>query len=135
LSVIEDLRSAQQQALTRLNELEPLVAEYEELQREVKRLGLTNGEGRRARRRSAAPAGGDGVTKASGRASKRVAAAAPGGRADDIARLVARQPGVTVAELARTLDVDATSLYRPVRRLIGEGRLRKDGTALHPVAG
>jgi hypothetical protein len=168
VSVIDDLRSAQQQALTRLNELKPLVDEYEELRREVKRLGLTdaaltNGGGaskraktdgsparRPAARRSTTAANGAGVTEARRQASKPTTTAAPSARrskpqrspsrprssarVDDIARLVAQQPGVTVAEIGRSLGVDPTSLYRPVRRLISEGQVRKDGPALHPPA-
>jgi hypothetical protein len=173
VSVIDDLRSAQQQALTRLNELKPLVEEYEELRREVKRLGLTeaaltNGGGatkpakkpaaspakrpaaRRTARRSTTSANGAEVTEVRRETSKPTTTAAPSAgrskpqrspgrphsstRVDDIARLVAQQPGVTVAEIGRSLDVDATSLYRPLRRLISEGRLRKDGPALHPPA-
>jgi hypothetical protein len=169
VSVIDDLRSAQQQALTRLNELKPLVDEYEELRREVKRLGLTdaaltNGGGaskrakapgasparRPAARRSATSANGAGGTETGRQASKPATTAAPSARrskpqgspgrprsstrVDDITRLVAQQPGVTVAEIGRSLGVDATSLYRPLRRLISEGRLRKDGPALHPAA-
>jgi hypothetical protein len=165
MSVIDDLRSAQQQALTRLNELEPLVAEYEELRREVTRLGLTdatftdsaavparaNGpaasraEQRRANRRRATSGNGAGATQLTPGASTPATTAAPrvrrshpkrsrsSSRVDDITRLVAQQPGVTVAELGRMLGVEATSLYRPVRRLISERRLRKDGTTLHPA--
>jgi hypothetical protein len=168
VSVFDDLRKAQQQALTRLNELKPLVDEYEELRREVKRLGLTdaaltNGGGaskraaapaasparRPAARRGATSANGADVTEARRRASKPTTTAAPGARratpqrsprrtgsgtrVDDISRLVAQQPGVTVAEIGRSLGVDPTSLYRPIRRLIGEGQLRKDGPALHAV--
>lgn len=164
MSVIDDLRSAQQEALIRLNELEPLVAEYEELRREVKRLGLTDATltggaaapagkkepaasrakqqaGRRANRRSATSGNGAGATHASKPATttaRRARASQPkrsgsSARVDDIARLVAQRPGVTVAELGRSLGVEATGLYRPVRRLMSEGRLRKDGTALHPV--
>jgi hypothetical protein len=167
VSVIDDLRSAQQQALIRLNELEPLVAEYEELRREVKRLGLTDATltggaaapagkkepaasrakqqaGRRANRRSATSGNGAGAgatpaSKPATTTARRAPASQPkrsgsSARVDDIARLVAQRPGVTVAELGRSLGVEATGLYRPVRRLMSEGRLRKDGTALHPVA-
>jgi hypothetical protein len=169
LSVIDDLRSAQQQALVRLNELKPLVAEYEELRREVKRLGLTDATltygaavpahaktpaasaagqpaTRRAGRRGATSVKGAGGTGTSKRTTTTAAPSArrskpersPGrsrssSRVDDIAGLVAQQPGVTVAELGRSLGVDATSLYRPVGRLISEGRLRKDGPTLHLI--
>jgi predicted HTH transcriptional regulator len=137
LSVLDDLRSAQQQALTRLTELEPLVAEYEELRREVKRLGLSEAtltNGAAAPPRTTRPS----ASRAKRSTARRGRRPQPkrsrsNSRGDDIARLVSQQPGVTVAELARSLGVDATSLYRPVRRLMSDGRVRKDGTGLHPV--
>jgi hypothetical protein len=137
LSVLDDLRSAQQQALTRLGELEPLVAEYEELRREVKRLGLTEAaltDGAAAPARTRRPARSR-ARQSTARRARRPQPKRSRSRDDDIARLVSQQPGVTVADLARNLGVDATGLYRPVRRLMSEGRLRKDGTALHPVSG
>jgi hypothetical protein len=161
LSAIDDLRSAQQQAFARLDELKPLVAEYEELRHEIERLGLTNASSPKpiaapdaephasrsmkpARRRasssrSAATAATSASKPTNATAAKSTSKTrAPGGsrsssRADDVARLVTQQPGITVAELGRTLGVNATSLYNPVRRLITDGRLRKDGTALHPA--
>lgn len=172
MSVIEDLRMAEQQALKRLRELEPLAAEYEQLRKEVQRLGLTDGapaaktnasaratargtsqpKRRRASARKKTPAAKPAAAKTT-TTTKRAPAATrsaprpggdskpartPGGsrsssRADDIARLVAQQPGITVTELARNFGVNATGLYRPVRRLVSEGKLRKDGTALHPA--
>ena len=60
-------------------------------------------------------------------------AAAPGQREQDVARLVGERPGITVAELARQLSVDATGLYAVVRRLQAEGQITKEGTALRPI--
>lgn len=63
------------------------------------------------------------------RARKR-SAAAPGQREQDVLRLVGERPGVTVAELAAELQVEATGLYGVVRRLQGKGQIIKDGTQL-----
>jgi hypothetical protein len=60
-------------------------------------------------------------------------AAAPGQREQDVLRLVSERPGITVAELAGELRVDATGLYGVVRRLQTKGQINKDGTALRPV--
>jgi hypothetical protein len=160
LSAIDDLRSAQQQAFARLDELKPLVAEYEELRHEIERLGLTNASSPKPIAADAEPHASRSMKPARRRASSSKSAAtaatsaskptnataakstsktrAPGGsrsssRADDVARLVTQQPAITVAELGRTLGVNATSLYNPVRRLVTDGRLRKDGPALHPA--
>jgi hypothetical protein len=67
-------------------------------------------------------------------AGSRRRAAAPGQRQQDVLRLVSERPGITVAQLAEELNVDATGLYGVVRRLQANGQLRKDGTALHPIA-
>jgi hypothetical protein len=145
--------------LARLNELKPLVAEYEELRREIERLGLSPNTiaaphatnkprtshaktPERRRARSSKPAASAAATAAtpSATAAKSTSKATrtPGGsrsttRAEDIAGLVTQQPGITVADIGRTLGVNATSLYTPVRRLVRDGRLRKEGTALHPA--
>ena len=50
-----------------------------------------------------------------------------------MARLVGERPGITVAEFARELSVDATGLYAVVRRLQAKGQIVKDGTALRPI--
>jgi transposase-like protein len=60
-------------------------------------------------------------------------AAAPGQRQQDVVRLVSERPGITVAELAQELGVDATGLYGVVRRLQAKGQISKEGTALRPV--
>jgi hypothetical protein len=164
LSAIDDLRSAQQQAFARLDELKPLVAEYEELRREVERLGLTDATARnntaasdatnkprtsRSNKPAKRPAGSSKraattaasaskpasapAAKSTSKATRTPGGARPGSRAADIDRLVTQQPGITVADLGRTLGVNATSLYSPVRRLVSDGRLRKEGTALHPT--
>jgi Winged helix-turn-helix DNA-binding len=65
--------------------------------------------------------------------SGRRAAARPGRRHDDVLRLVRENPGITVRETGERLGVDATGLYRVVKRLSDEGRVRKDGTRLQPV--
>ena len=60
-------------------------------------------------------------------------AAAPGQRQQDVLRLVNERPGITVAELAQQVSVDATGLYGIVRRLQTNGQITKDGTGLRPL--
>jgi DNA-binding Lrp family transcriptional regulator len=50
-----------------------------------------------------------------------------------VLRLVTGHPGITVREIGERLGVDATGLYRVVKRLTDDGRVRKDGTRLHPI--
>jgi predicted transcriptional regulator len=46
--------------------------------------------------------------------------------------LVTEHPGITVAGIADQLRIDATGLYRVMRRLTETGQVRKDGPRLYP---
>jgi Winged helix-turn-helix DNA-binding len=66
-------------------------------------------------------------------AQRRATGARPGQRQQEVLRLVAERPGITVREIGEQLGVDSTGLYRVVNRLTDDGRLRKDGPRLHPI--
>jgi hypothetical protein len=85
----------------------------------------------RAKTRPAAAATGSAKGKTVRRRRRTVAA--PGSRQQDVVRLVNERPGISVAEIAKELGVDATGLYGIVRRLQAKAQIRKDGTALRPV--
>jgi DNA-binding NarL/FixJ family response regulator len=144
MSVLQELSDLRQRALARLNELEPLVAEYQQLQSVLAKLGPDDVDGARTAaakpasrpRRSAAKAARKRATparRASG-GSRRRRAVAPGSRERDVVRLVGERPGISVPEIARELNVDPTGLYAIVRRLTAKGQMRKDGTKLELVA-
>jgi hypothetical protein len=94
----------------RLKELQPLVQEYAELRRIA---AAIDGSAQAAPRRELRPSG-------PGR---------PGhsARADEAERLIAGSPGISVAELAETMGIGPTYLYRLLPRMEREGRLRKEG--------
>ena len=122
-SVLDEVRGIEDRVAARLRALAPLVAEFEELRAVAERLGLDVGDelpapvpAPRARRRS------DGATQAVGAR-----------RREEVAGLVARQPGLTVAQLAAELDVDRTALYRVIRRLEADGRVVKEGATIRPA--
>jgi len=50
-----------------------------------------------------------------------------------VLRLVGENPGITVREIGERLGVDATGLYRVVKQLTDEGRVRKEGVRLQPT--
>ncbi len=142
MSVLDDLRRAQEQLVARLNELEPLVAEYQELRQEADRLGLSPAEAQaasaepspapakapaRSRRRSTR-------TSRAGGAKRQPGGSRGGSRESALLQLVAATPGITVTAAGKELGVDPTGLYRPVRKLVAEGRIDKRGPALHPAA-
>jgi ribosomal protein S25 len=84
-----------------------------------------------ARKRAAKPAAKPSGARAT--SARRAASARPGQRQDEVLRLVGEHPGITVRELGGRLGVDSTGLYRVVKRLTDEGRVRKDGPRLHPA--
>jgi predicted transcriptional regulator len=51
-----------------------------------------------------------------------------------VLRLVQDRPGITVKTIAAELDVDATNLYRHVRKLQHDGLITKHGMALQPAS-
>jgi len=53
-------------------------------------------------------------------------------RQQEVLRLIRDRPGITVKDIATELDVDATNLYRHVRKLQQDGLITKHGTALQP---
>jgi hypothetical protein len=104
---VTDIRA---QVEGRLKELEPLVQEYEELRRIA---AAIDGDVRASPRRELRPSG-------PGRPGNSA-------RADEAERLIAGSPGISVAELAETMGIGPTYLYRLLPRMEREGRLRKEG--------
>jgi hypothetical protein len=156
MSVFEDLEELQKRVDARLQELEPLVAEYHRLQQLSQQLDfdLPAGGGSRAEpappERAArqpskpAPAARKPAARRR-RAPKRVKAAAkpadsrrrPGGtretgrdRRERVLELIATRPGITVPEISRELGVDPPPLYRVVRKLLADGVVNKEGKSL-----
>jgi hypothetical protein len=138
MSVLDELSDLRQRAVDRLKELEPLVAEYQQLQAVLTKLGTDDVADRPAAkpapRRRSAPRARKAAARRSSGGSRRRRAASPGSREADVVRLVGERPGISVPEIARELNVDPTGLYAIVRRLTARGRMRKDGVKLELVA-
>ena len=123
MSLIDELREMESRIVARLQELEPLVAEYDQLREEAERRGI-----KVESKRPAAPA-----RRKKAPAPKRAKPPPPvTERQEQLLALVRAKPGITVAGAGRELGVDPTSLYRIVRRLESEGRLVKTGRLLQP---
>ena len=119
-----------------------------ELQDEVSRLeaarsALTDGRRRpgRPRSTSARTTGASARTtraRTGRRASARPAARSSrrGGntRAVQTLDLVRKQPGITIAELAKAMKIQANYLYRVLPRLASEGQVKRDGQGWHPAS-
>ena len=118
MSVLAELRDYERRVIERLNELKPLVEEYQELEQLATRLGLERTPaGAGAPRRPAR------ARRAPGRAPQ---------RREQVLRLVRAHPGITVPDIAREIGVDPTGLYRVVRQLIKDGLVTKSGMELSP---
>jgi hypothetical protein len=157
MSLADEARALRERVAARLAELEPLVREYEELQRVAAEIGLAapapagsgSGRGTEAAEVTApapAPASADPSAaradqpssrsaprrRQARRGPSRVAAAAE--RDARVLDAVSANPGATVAEIATALGADAVSLYRPVRDLASAGKIVKRGRGLFPAS-
>jgi hypothetical protein len=143
MSLADEARTLRERVATRLAELEPLVREYEELQRVAAEIGLPASAPASSSRQQPgdAPAAAADTPQRPARATprrqtrgpqRRVAAAAE--RDARVLEAVAANPGTTVAEIASVLGVDAVSLYRPVRDLASTGKVVKRGRGLYPAS-
>jgi len=117
---VEEIRS---QVEGRLKELEPYVDEYRRLQRVVAAIDTDESTPQPTRR--AAPR----------RALRPAGPGRPGhsARAEQAQQLIAQRPGVSVAELAESMGIGPTYLYRLLPALEREGKLRKEGKGYHPA--
>ena len=139
MNVLDDLRSLEERVIARMRELEPLIQEYKELEDLAKRLQIDPARATGTTRKSATPSRRTSTGRSaraggarSGTRRKR-SIARPGQRRDQVLAMVKQQPGVTVPDIAKSIGVDPTGLYRVVRALEQEGQIKKDGKALTPA--
>jgi phage tail tape-measure protein len=93
----------------------------------TKKVGRPPGSATKAAASTAVPAAaapsGAGRRKGSGKRSKQAV------------RLVRKQPGITIPELAAEMKINANYLYRILPGLEQEGKIRKEGRGWYPVEG
>jgi hypothetical protein len=121
MSIITDV---ERQVRERIKELEPLIAEYHQLQEVLGTFERSSGQP------VSKAASGRRPAKRTGRAPARRGS----GRADEALKLVKAAPGITVAELAEKMKIGPTYLYRLLPALEREGKVRKDGKGYHATA-
>ena len=115
-TVKDDIRS---KAETRIQELQPLVEEYQEMQRIVAAIDGEAASARPAPRRR---------LRGTGAGSKGNSA-----RAEEARKLIGENPGITVRALAEQMGIGPTYLYRLLPKLERDGVLRKEGSGYHVV--
>lgn len=120
----------------RLNELRPLVEEYERLEAAAAALAgvsassASASQPRRVQPRAAKPK--DRGVAASTR-GRRGRPKGSGKRAEQALALVTAQPGITIPEIAERMGIKHNYLYRVLPSLTSDGRVKKDGRGWHPV--
>jgi len=117
----------------RLNELRPLVEEYQRLeaaQRALEGVGVTAPTPRRApsRRRGSSGSTGSGNGGGTGRRGR---PRGTGTRAKQALELVQANPGITIPDLAEQMGIKQNYLYRVLPGLEQDGLVRKEGRGWH----
>jgi predicted HTH transcriptional regulator len=137
VSVLEDLRNVEERVAARLQELQPLVEEYEELRRIADRLGLDVNTAQpkptkpaKTRRVAAKRAGATSTRRRSTRRRAGGTQATGQERRERVLEMIKERPGITVPDISATMGVDAPSLYRVVRKLVADGTVKKEGKQL-----
>jgi CRP-like cAMP-binding protein len=117
---------------TRLKELRPLVEEFHRLEAAAAALDGLPAEGRSApaaagprKRRSGSSSGAGTGRRGRPRGS--------GTRSKQALELVRTRPGITIPEIAETMDIQQNYLYRVLPSLQKDGLVRKEGRGWHPL--
>jgi hypothetical protein len=146
MNVLDDLKKLEASIVQRYEQLQPALAEVEDLRRVAERLGvdLDRASAKRAKpvkatgTRVGSTAAKSVRKQASRKQAKRVASPRrprAGGRREQFLKLVTDRPGITVPDIGKELKVDPTGLYRYAKELERSGAITKKGTELFPVAG
>jgi ribosomal protein S25 len=124
--VLRELRSSLEK---RLRELEPLITEHAQVRKALEAL---EGVGRRTQTTAGSAARRSRATKATSTARRRGRPRGTGGRAQEALAHVHKQPGITIAELAKRMKIKPNYLYRVLPQLEKDGKLRKRDKGYHP---
>ncbi len=127
------LEEKRREIAARLDELRPLVDEYQRLEAAAAALSdlPTTASGvapRRTSRRpsTAGPPGPDQPRRPRGRPK------GSGTRANEALELVKANPGITIPEIAEKMGIKQNYLYRVLPGLESDGLVRKEGRGWHP---
>jgi hypothetical protein len=140
VSLVDEARAVRERIAARIRELEPLVAEYNELQKLADEMGIDSTEPKSAGAATTeAPRQQRSRSPKHQRRAKNAGKGAPSAasRNDEFAQRVLQavrdEPGKTVAEYAGLLSLSPATLYRPTRELTAAGEIIKRGRQLFPA--
>jgi hypothetical protein len=139
--VSDFLKTKREEIAKRLRELEPLVAEYRQLEAAAAALAGLPGAARAPRpARAAATSAKPGRTKRTTRARKPASGGrrgrprGSGTRALQTLELVKSKPGITIPEIAGAMGIKQNYLYRVLPALEKDGKVRKHDRGWHAAA-
>jgi hypothetical protein len=110
---------------SRLQELRPLVEEYQRLEKAASALAGVGGTQTQSRPRTRG--------RRSTSARRRGRPRGSGSRAKQALELVRARPGITIAEMADAMGIKANYLYRVMPTLQAEGQVKKQDRGWHPA--
>jgi len=122
------LAEKRQEIANRLKELAPLVEEAAQLQAALDALDAA--AGRPAARKPSAPRKPRAAKKGTGARGRPKGS---GKRQAEALKLVKKQPGITIAEIAAAMGIQQDYLYRVLPGLQAEGKVRKEGRGWYPA--
>ena len=127
------LQTKRDEIATRLRELEPLVAEYRQLEAAASALAGLPGTTRATRttRRGRTPARPAARTRRSTTAGRRGRPRGSGTRALQTLELVKAKPGITIPEIATQMGIKQNYLYRVLPGLEKDGKVVKRDRGWH----
>lgn len=122
-NVLDEARQLVEKRLADLDE------ERKRLERALAELG-----GKAARRAPGRPRGSAGAKASGGSGGGRKRRKRRGGtRADQAVDLIAKQPGISASDVAKTMKIKPNYLYRVLGDLEKEGRVKKQGRQYYPA--
>jgi hypothetical protein len=124
--VVTELRG---QLEKRLRELQPLVKEHEQIQAALEKLADAVSPKRRGRPHKA----GSSAKRKSSSGTRRGRPRGSGGRTQQALGLVQKQPGITIAEMAKQMKISPNYLYRVLPQLQADKKVKKQGKGYHPI--
>jgi hypothetical protein len=134
MTLVDDMR---RQINERLNELQPLVGEYHELEGVIAKLDSAGGGSTTTgRRRPAASTRARSTTRTTRSRSTRRRRGRPrgeGSRSVEALALVQSKPGITIPEMGKEMGITPNYLYRVLPELAKDGKVKKQGKGWVPA--
>jgi hypothetical protein len=116
VTVVDDIKKRVDR---RLAELEPMMAEYQEL------LAVKQGLDTQSRGSAASAPRARRPQRTAGRRGSKAPGRSKPGRAEQAIALISASPGITVKEIAQEMKINDNYLYRLLPRMEREGKLKR----------